>query len=122
MNNTLLRDERLRKNADFDNVFKNGKKIPGSLLSIHYAYNETGLKRAGFIVSKKVSLRAVVRNRIKRILREIFRKNKDLLPESIDLAFRASPQSKRADYQDLEYEALKHFKMVKAKNTFRSDD
>ncbi len=46
--------------------------------------NKKGLKRIVINVSSKVG-KAVVRNRIKRIYKEIFRKNKEIFPESYDI-------------------------------------
>jgi len=55
-------------------------------LQIVYAPNGLSWRRIGFAVSKKVGP-AVVRNRIKRILRETFRKHKELFPPGCDLIF-----------------------------------
>lgn len=55
-------------------------------LRVIYAENGLPWRRIGFAVSKKVG-NAVVRNRIKRLLRETFRKNKDLFPPGCDLIF-----------------------------------
>lgn len=46
--------------------------------------NQLGLRRLVVNVSGKVG-KAVVRNRIKRVYREIFRKNKEIFPESYDI-------------------------------------
>jgi ribonuclease P protein component len=57
--------------------------------------------RLGLAVGKAVGP-AVVRNRVKRRLREIFRRHKALVPEGYDLFVRATPASAQARYAELE--------------------
>ncbi len=45
---------------------------------------ESGIWRVGFAVSKKVGI-AVVRNRVKRVLREFFRINQAQIPPAMDI-------------------------------------
>ncbi len=63
-------DYRLKKEKDFNLVFKNGKKLYSKKLTVVY-YPSSSIK-AGFAVSKKHGT-SVKRNRIKRLLRESFR-------------------------------------------------
>lgn len=72
-NYKLPRDEILRGRDKFDNVFKNGLMIAGTHVSIIYVKSDS--KKIGFAVSKRVK-KAVSRNRLKRLLREIYRLNK----------------------------------------------
>jgi len=63
-------DYRLKKEKDFNNVFKNGKRLfSGTLTLIYLPSKEV---KAGFAVGKKHG-GSVTRNRIKRLLRESFR-------------------------------------------------
>lgn len=63
-------DYRLKKQKDFDLVFKKGKRLfSNSLTMVYFNAEET---KVGFCVSKKHG-KSVKRNRIKRILRESFR-------------------------------------------------
>lgn len=64
---------RLTKQKDFENVFENGRYLSEDLLSLKIARNDFDYSRFGFIVSNKISKKAVVRNRIKRLLRESVR-------------------------------------------------
>lgn len=64
---------RLAKQKDFDSVFENGRYFSEDLLSLKVARNNFDYSRFGFIVSNKISKKAVARNRIKRLLRESVR-------------------------------------------------
>lgn len=69
-------ENRLTKRADFEKVRLEGKFHSTSFFSISFLdRKDDGPARFGFIVSKKVSTRAHVRNRVKRILRESVRRN-----------------------------------------------
>jgi ribonuclease P protein component len=59
---------------------------------LRYRGNELGHARLGLAISKRVSKRAVERNRIKRLLRESFRRVRDQLP-AIDLMVMAREQA-----------------------------
>jgi len=74
----LPKDEILRGRENFNQVFKKGQKVTGNNVSIFYFQADS--KKIGFVVSKTVK-KAVVRNRYKRLLREIYRLNKDKFPE-----------------------------------------
>lgn len=61
------------KNKDFDIVFKKGKTKAGKLVFLKILKNNLGINRFGIVVSTKISKKAVVRNKIKRRIREIIR-------------------------------------------------
>ena len=63
-------DYRLKKEKDFNNVFKNGKRLFSETLTLIYLPSKE--VKAGFAVGKKHG-KSVQRNRIKRLLRESFR-------------------------------------------------
>lgn len=66
----LNKKNRLKKKRDFEEVFKKGKAVNGSFLFIKYRKNELGIPRFAFVVSAKVSKKAVERNKIRRIISE----------------------------------------------------
>ena len=70
----LNRNEIIRKSDDFRKVFSRGKKRRTEHFTI-YTEKTEGCTRFGLTVSRKVG-NAVVRNSVKRKLREYFRKNK----------------------------------------------
>lgn len=64
------------------------------------------IRRFGVIASKRVG-NAVVRNRAKRLFREVFRINQDALPEACDVLIIARASFQRYNYQELEARYLK---------------
>jgi ribonuclease P protein component len=65
----------LRNKKDFDQVFKAGQSFYCPILGLKAFKNNLGYNRFGIMVGLKVSKKAVVRNKIKRQIREILRKN-----------------------------------------------
>jgi len=76
---------RLVKKRDFDKIFKNGKLFNTDQFLVKSDKNNLDISRFGFIVSKKVSNKAVIRNRIKRKIREIIRLNLDKIKPGLDI-------------------------------------
>ena len=101
MDQQLHRSERLTAGADFTRCYRHGRRLRTSYFTV-YAYDRgEGVSRLGLAVGKAVG-RAVVRNRVKRRLRELFRRQKALVPRGYDLFVRAIPASASAPYAELE--------------------
>jgi ribonuclease P protein component len=64
---------RIRKTKDFQDVFKNGKKMQGEIFSVHVLKNTGTGTAAGATVAKKFAPRAVKRNYIRRLIFATFR-------------------------------------------------
>jgi ribonuclease P protein component len=64
---------KLRKSAEFRSVYEGGKRFDGRLMTAFIRRNEAGHHRLGITASKRVARLAVDRNRMKRLLREMFR-------------------------------------------------
>ncbi len=75
----LPRQARVRVRAEFDRTFKQGARAASPMLALHWLRDDAPA-RLGLAVSRKVDTRAVVRNRIKRALRERFRHLRAILP------------------------------------------
>lgn len=86
---------------DFKKAYTQGKSYGNRNLVLYVRKNNLGYTRVGFTVSKKVGT-AVVRNKIKRRLREIFREYEDSIKEGFDLIFIA-----RTNVPDISFKELK---------------
>jgi ribonuclease P protein component len=73
------RTARVRARADFDRIFKQGRRVALPVLALHWQADDGG-PRLGLAVSRKVDPHAVGRNRIKRVLRDAFRQLRAQLP------------------------------------------
>ena len=65
----------LKKNIDFQNVYKEGKSKANKYLVMYVLPNDLGINRLGISVSKKVG-NSVVRHHLTRLIRESYRLNK----------------------------------------------
>jgi ribonuclease P protein component len=81
---TLSKTQRLVKNSDFRMVLAERKRCSDHLLVVHVAANSVGLTRLGVSIGRAQG-NAVVRNRIKRLVRESFRLNQHEIPGGIDI-------------------------------------
>jgi ribonuclease P protein component len=85
MSECFAQHERIKRKTDFQRVFQQGKKrVSSSFILYSYIEKDRPYRRLGITASRKVG-NAVVRNRCKRALREIFRQHKALLPQGVDL-------------------------------------
>lgn len=71
---TFKREQRLRRKSDFLALREHGISRAHPLLVLRATPNSLPYSRFGFVVGKRVSLKAVERNRVKRRLREIVRR------------------------------------------------
>lgn len=102
---SFRQEDRLRKRREFLRVQGRGAKVHTRHLLGLALPSAAGRRRVGLTVSTKVG-GAVVRNRIKRRLREIYRKERDALPPRIDLVLVAKSGAAHASFDTLREEFL----------------
>ena len=93
------RPQRLRGRSNFA-LFAKAKHYYGAIIRAAVVIKEG--RKAAFVVSKKVSPSAVDRNRLKRRLRELYRKCNNLLPPNSWIMFIALPVAAYADFTALQ--------------------
>ena len=79
-------------------VQQEGAKVAAEPLLALALRNQVGATRMGFTVTTKVG-NAVVRNRIRRRLRELYRQRRASLPAGVDVVIVARSSAPRADFQ-----------------------
>jgi len=85
MQQTFKKQEKLKKSKLIEKLFAQGKSLtefPIKLISLEIEHESPYKIQAGVTVSKRSFKNAVDRNRIKRLLREVYRKNKYMIYES----------------------------------------
>jgi ribonuclease P protein component len=100
MNETLSPQERIRKKKDFSHLYKKGKRYNGKYLNLVYLANDLIFSRMAVIVSAKAG-NAVKRNRVKRRIRALFRRNKDLFKSPYDIIVIARKEIIAASWPEL---------------------
>ncbi len=102
----MIFTDSLRKNSDFQAVYKSGKSYANKYLVIYTSKNGTDRNRLGISVSKKVG-NSVVRHRIKRLVKESYRLHELMFNSGLDIAVIARQGSDACDYASIE-SALLH--------------
>jgi ribonuclease P protein component len=96
-------EERVRKRKDYLRIYDQGKRVYTRNFTIITCTNSDENRRLGTAVGKKVG-NSVKRNRIKRLLREFFRLNKEKLPASQDIVIIAKKGILQLTYRDIHAE------------------
>ena len=102
----MKHSESLKKNMDFQNVYKNGKSYANKYLVMYILENQMNRNRIGISVSKKVG-NSVIRHRITRLIRESYRLQEDMFNSSLDIVVIARGSAKEVGYKEVE-SALLH--------------
>ena len=102
----MKHSESLKKNTDFQNVYKNGKSYANKYLVMYVLENQTNKNRIGISVSKKVG-NSVIRHRITRLIRESYRLHEGLFNSSLDIVVIARATAREIGYKEIE-SALMH--------------
>jgi ribonuclease P protein component len=100
------RQQRLRRRAEFLHVQENGARVSTRhLLVLLTPRANDDVTRLGVVASRKVG-GAVERNRAKRLLREVFRRNAAAFPERTDIVIIVRPGTHELSQAELDAELL----------------
>ena len=103
---TLPRTRRIPKRPQILELQSSGKKLYSRHFLVIARPSERGDSRIAITVTKKVHKRAVVRNRIKRRVREVFRNHREKLSENFDILVIARKNAGEVDYHNVRREIL----------------
>lgn len=108
---SFARRYRLTKPAEFARVFSNSQRSADRYFTLLYRPNQSTTARLGFAVAKKRIPAAVGRNRIRRLARESFRKQRRSLPP-VDIIILARSAAAAAANTDLLASLDKHWQRL----------
>ena len=97
--------ESLKKNSDFQKVYRQGKSYANRYLVMYVLENHTEGNRLGISVSKKVG-NSVVRHHLTRLLRESYRLHEEMFHSGWDIVVIARVSAKNEGYHKLESSLL----------------
>ena len=95
----------LKKNRDFRNLYKRGKSSVSQVIAIYVRKNKNTKNRVGITVSTKVGC-AVVRNRVRRRIREAYRLNEEKLKFGYDVVIVARVRAAKSSFGEIEENLL----------------
>jgi ribonuclease P protein component len=115
---TFPKSVRLRKRADFLKLFGVPDKFVIKGFLVVWNANELAYPRLGITVSKKVGC-AVIRNRVKRFVREVYRHHRSLLPP-VDINIIARREAALMDFSSAQRELEKALRHIGASTCVRA--
>ena len=98
--------ESLKKNRDFQKVYRLGKSYANKYLVMYILENHTERNRIGISVSKKVG-NSVIRHHLTRLIREGYRLQEDMFNSGLDIVVIARGTARDASFHQIS-SALKH--------------
>ena len=93
--------ESLKKNRDFQQVYKRGTSKANRYLVMYVLPNQHMMNRLGISVSKKVG-NSVVRHRLTRLIRESYRLNEEKFDRNLDIVVVARAAAKGKSFHEIE--------------------
>ena len=102
----------IRKNDDFKKVIDTGKLIKNNNYIIYYKDKEKEYYRFGISVGKKISKRAVDRNKLKRQIKNIIDNNKNVYQKSKDYIIILKKSCLEETYSNLEKSFINIMKQI----------
>ncbi len=96
----------LKKNHEFQSVFKSGRSYANKLFVMYVSKNQLGRNRIGISVSKKVG-NSVVRHHVKRLIKESYRLHEEMFNSGLDIVVIGRNSAASATFRETE-RALLH--------------
>lgn len=112
---TLLK---LKKNYEFKKIYSEGRYYADKYLVMYLIKNHSNLNKVGFSASKKVG-KSVIRNRVKRLMKECYRGLNGRIKTGYDIIFTARAGSAEATYHNIESNMAA---VIKRAKLYREDE
>ncbi len=109
----LWRPARLRKHADFEKVYRNGRRLFSAHMTVFFLPRDSGPARVGFTVARAMGA-AVERNRIRRRLREAARLNLGAAGGAVDVVIHPKKSALTAEFAALREEIARAFDKIRS--------
>lgn len=96
----MKKTEAIKLNREFRSLYYRGGSAVSKNIVVYYRKNKRRLNRLGLTVSKKVG-NAVVRNRVKRLIKENYRLREETVREGFDIVIVARNKAASSSYHDI---------------------
>jgi ribonuclease P protein component len=112
---TFPKAERLRYGYQFRRLYDQGRRATGQLAVVYVAAPPAGMtgRAVGVVTSRRIG-GAVVRNRARRLMREVYRQNRDRLKPNVQLVIIARSAINGKPYREVETALLDLFQAAGA--------
>jgi len=111
-NQKFTKSDRILKREAFRRTYEGGKKYQAKYFTAFVIPNRQESSRLGITVTRKTA-KAVDRNRTRRLVREVFRKNKWRVPPGVDIVINVKGTLTSAGFDDLEGDFVEFLKRAK---------
>lgn len=108
------KSNRILKRDVFVRTYEKGRKLQARYFTAFVLPNLEGKSRIGITTTRKLG-NSVERNRARRLVREVFRKNKWLVPSGVDIVINPKKPLSKLNYPDLESDFLAFLERVSDK-------
>ncbi len=105
------REERLSRNTEYKKVYQ-GKRLQNAFFTLYFVPNAKQINRIGFVAGKKCLKLSARRNRLKRLLREVYRLNKAKIKGNFDLVIVARKIDFPLNYKEVKKRVLELLEKV----------
>lgn len=113
----LTKVNRLTRTKEFDNTFKKGRSSYDKNLGVKFVINGLHYNKFGIIINNKVSKKAVIRNKIRRQIRQVIKQQENNLKLGNDVIVVVLPESVKVSFKEIEVSVLNNFKKLKLLNS-----